>query len=107
MPIVVSRDEVAKRGGTYLPPRAAPVRPPPIEIKPPVLPPPPSSPPAQPDAVSIARLAAIMSVGQERTTDKLSQVVDLLGRHGGSWDVEVTERDELGRISRLSFTKTT
>ena len=106
MPIVVSRDEVAKRGGTYLPQRAAPVRPPPIEMKPYVAPTPPPA-PAVPDAVSVARLAAIMSVGQERTTDKLSQVVDLLGRHGGSWDVEVVERDELGRISRLNFTKTT
>jgi hypothetical protein len=102
MPIRLSQADIAKRGGTYTIQKQAPV------IKAPPPPPSPPTPPVPqaPDPIHMERMMTVVSAGQEVAAEKLSQVIDLLGRSGGSWDVEVTERDEDGRISRLSFTKT-
>jgi hypothetical protein len=102
MPIVVSREDVLKRGGKYLPPKPAPAPKPP--------PPPPPEPKvivAPPDVTVSNRMASLMAAGSATSNEKLDQIAALLSRAGGSWDVEVTERDADGRISRMSFTKTT
>lgn len=100
MPIVLSQAEVQKRGGKYLPTKARPEP----EKKP--------DPPApvvvqHTDPVHMDRVASVIAAGQEAAAEKLAQMVGLMERSGGAWDVEVTARDEDGRISRLRFTKTT
>lgn len=104
MPIVVSREDVLKRGGKYLPPKAAAPAP---KKEPPPPPPEPKVIIAPPDITVSNRMASLMAAGSATSNEKLDQIAALLSRAGGSWDVEITERDADGRISRMSFTKTT
>lgn len=98
MPIVLSQAEVQKRGGKYLPTKARPQPEPKPEPPPPVV-------VKTQDPVHMDRVASVVAVGQEVVAERLAQVVGLLEKSGGSWDVDVTARDEDGRISRLRFTK--
>jgi len=100
VPIVLSKAEVAKRGGKYqmpAPARASEPAPAPVA-------PPPAAPTVN-DAVAerLAETIHMVGAGQADQARQLSQVAALMAKTGGRWLASVKSRDQHGRILTLEI----